>query len=603
MSLVKDYMDRRRQKKFRLNGEAPPPGIDALAPAPAAEPATEPVAVTEDIEVISNYIAVKDRGKTIRVGRQLPAIAADLAYLSGDWPRRVGGLLFAPTGAYEPLWLVKTEDLFAWLGGRWSVRWTKGDDVHTKAEFSAYLRQSVQAYMAVEAFPHQPPMPEHFYLHPQPAGGDGRALAGLVDRFRAETDLDRALILAMFLTLLWGGEPGERPMFLIHSDKDEDEDGTETGTGIGIGIGTDDRDPTAAASDLFSAILADAADAADAVAATGDDDAAADAAGDDDTSAGRGFGKSTLAQMAGRLVGGSIHLRQGEDINRLMCRLLTPGALTKRVALLDNVKSLRFSWSDLESLVTSEVVNGYQLYVGDATRPNTLTWMLTLNGASLSKDLAQRCVIIRLARPTYDAAWRKETKQYIDSNRWAIIGDCLAALGGPKAELESFTRWASWEEEVLAACPDPAACQRLVAIRQAAVDCDQEDADLIHDAIASMLRDRGHDPDQDVIFLTSKELTPVVNEALEERRTVSQTSKYLGTLAIAELRRSSKHGRKARGWRWAGTKSDAGQAAVPLNSVLGPIEPKPEDTGLVASMKATERAKRQRQGQAAPRRR
>jgi hypothetical protein len=592
MSLAKDYLDRRRRERSKLNGEAP--RRRRAKADPASDPNPEPVAAAEDVEIITNYLVVKDGDKTNRVGRRLPAIAADLAHLSGAWPRRVGGLLFAPTGAYEPLWLVRVEDLFAWVGGRWPVRWTNGDDVHTKAEFASYLRQSVQAYKAVEAFPHQPPMPEHFYLHPPPAGGDGRALAGLVDRFRPETAADRSLILAMFLTLLWGGEPGERPMFLIHSDKDEDEDGAgaEAEARAETGAETADLIP-------FGVIGTAAADAADAADADADIDA--------DTSAGRGFGKSTLAQMAGRLVGGCIHLRQGEDINRLMCRLLTPGALTKRVALLDNVKSLRFSWSDLESLVTSEVVNGYQLYVGDASRPNTLTWMLTLNGASLSKDLAQRCVIIRLARPTYDAAWRKETKQYIDTNRWAIIGDCLAALGGPKAELESFTRWASWEQEVLAACPDPAACQRLVAARQAAVDCDQEDADLIHDAIAAMLRDRGHDPDRDVIFLTSKELTPVINEALEERRTVSQTSKYLGTLAVAELRRSAKHGRKARGWRWAGTKADAGQAAVPLNSFLGPIEPKPEDTGLVASMKAAERAKRQRQeqgqGQAAPRRR
>ena len=46
-----------------------------------------------------------------------------------------------------------------------------------------------------------------------------------------------------------------------------------------------------------------------------------------------------------------------------------------------------------------------KMYIGEAQRPNTLTWFVTLNGAYLSKDLAQRCVLIRLDRPTFTGNW------------------------------------------------------------------------------------------------------------------------------------------------------------------------------------------------------
>src|SRR5205823_14432796 len=104
--------------------------------------------------------------------------------------------------------------------------------------------------------------------------------------------------------------------------------------------------------------------------------------------------------------------------NPTINRLLSPDTLTKRVALHDNVKTLRFSWSDLEALVTGPQINGYQLYVGDASRPNTLIWFITMNGASMSKDMAQRCVPIKLARPKYSGQWEEETIRFIDENRW-----------------------------------------------------------------------------------------------------------------------------------------------------------------------------------------
>ena len=111
---------------------------------------------------------------------------------------------------------------------------------------------------------------------------------------------------------------------------------------------------------------------------------------------GRGVGKTKGAEICCYLAGGVLDVDAGENIETLKQRLLSPVGQTKRVALLDNVKSMRFSWAELEKLVTVPTISGKQMFVGEADRPNLLTWFLTLNGPSLADDMAQRSVIIKL---------------------------------------------------------------------------------------------------------------------------------------------------------------------------------------------------------------
>jgi len=129
----------------------------------------------------------------------------------------------------------------------------------------------------------------------------------------------------------------------------------------------------------------------------------------DDKGAGRGVGKSAVAKVAARLVGGHIDLAANERMPDVITRLLTPDALERRVVLLDNVKSLKLSWGELEALIRNDSVSGHRLYHGESRRPNTLTYCLTLNGAALSRDMAQRCVIVKLARPQYGPTWEEDT--------------------------------------------------------------------------------------------------------------------------------------------------------------------------------------------------
>jgi hypothetical protein len=441
----------------------------------------------------------------IKVGRPIEKILGTLYWVTGGWPSQVAGLLFA-IKEHEPVWLATSDALFGWIGGKLNnpVEWVSGPDMVTKAEFHQYLRQEVHRNEAIEKLPHEPKLDGHLYLHPEPMGGDGRALRGLLDRFCPATDIDRDLILAAILTLFWGGKPGSRPAFLIESDEH-------------------------------------------------------------DGQGGRGTGKTSLAEMLGYLTGGILSVQPGEDFNRLMSRLMTPSALTLRVGLLDNLKTLKLSWAGLEALITCDTINGYQLYRGDARRPNTILWFLTLNGASLSKDMAQRCVIIRVKRPPHNPSWAETTKRYVEQNRWEIVGDIIALLSPEgKKRLTQFSRWASWEGEVLACVDNPVACQEAIKERQSAVDADQEESDEVRAAFVNLLKSHNHDPDKEVVFIPSRTAAEIVNEATGENRATQRVTAFLQTLTIKELRKSNGTD-GTRGWRWTGKDSKPGQTAVKLD--------------------------------------
>jgi hypothetical protein len=264
--------------------------------------------------------------------------------------------------------------------------------------------------------------------------------------------------------------------------------------------------------------------------------------------------------MAGHLLGGFIDYMPQERPEDFKTRLLTKDGRGRRLALLDNLKSHRFSSEFLEGLITNSTINGHQMFVGDASRPNFLTWCITVNGASLSKDLAQRCVIVQLARPKYSGTWAEETRAYIDAHRWAIIGDCLAALRAPVARLAKHSRWGAWEDAVLARVAEPKECQKLIAERQDAVDEDQNDYHLVREGIVTALRENGHDPDRQRVLIPSRDLARMVEEATAEKRPVAKASAYVKTLEIAELSKSDRA--DCNGWVWTPAGASATAPAV-----------------------------------------
>jgi hypothetical protein len=451
-----------------------------------------------EIETVGKKDIVK------KIPLNAPTIRDNLANHTGDWPRRVGPALFARDGDLGPLWLTQTPQLFAWLQSQFSVpgnptnmvEWSdRGTGFLPRGQFDAYLRQTATSYVAVESAPHEPRFEGHYYIHPELPKSDGSTLEGLLRRFAPATEHDRHLILAMLLTFVWGGHYGQRPGFILSG-------------------------------------------------------------AEGDVEMNRGIGKTTLVGMCAKPFGGTFDIRKDDKWDNVLKRLLSDTASsTQRVILVDNVKSARFSSADLEGLITSERINGYKNYVGDGARPNTFTVCITMNGASLSKDLAQRCVPILLKRPQYSGNWKDDTTAYIEAHRWVLVADLVNILRQPAKHLECFRRWGAWERDVLGRLPDPEALQKLIEKRRDDIDDDTEEADIIRAGIADELRARGHgDPDDCGVRIPAAIMAEIVSKALNERLSTTACGTKLKAMdgAIPELRKTKYCGNKL--WIWTGMK-------------------------------------------------
>ena len=150
----------------------------------------------------------------------ITAITDDIWHKTGNGPRRVGEMLFAPHfDSAGVTWLKNPESLFGSLGERTGhPSEFIGGHSHTRSEVFNHLPRVVQEYAAVESLPHPPPMDGHYYACREYPPGDGSRLRELIDRFSPETDVDRDLIVAAFVTPFWGGHGGTRPAFCLTSD-------------------------------------------------------------------------------------------------------------------------------------------------------------------------------------------------------------------------------------------------------------------------------------------------------------------------------------------------------------------------------------------------
>jgi hypothetical protein len=265
--------------------------------------------------------------------------------------------------------------------------------------------------------------------------------------------------------------------------------------------------------------------------------------------AGRGAGKTTACEIAGHLAGGLMTVEPSQKIDKLMDRLLSPGADGKRVCLVDNVKTTKFSWAELEALITTPVISGKRMFVGEWQRPNTLTWCVTINGVNLSTDLAQRSIIIKLDKANYSGSWKDETYAFIDSNRDALLADIAAFFEGDRWQFGKASRWGAWERDVLSRLPEPGDAQALILERQAECDADGDDGAMIDDHFAERLRELGYCPDTIQVRIPVKTVAFWFNEANgEPMRTAAVTGRIKqmsteGQVKRLSIDKSNRHGR------------------------------------------------------------
>ncbi|APZ94614.1 Zinc-binding domain of primase-helicase [Fuerstiella marisgermanici] len=345
---------------------------------------------------------------------------------------RVDRQLFIDQGrgdyASRVYWLNDDTQLFGWLGSRLDIvpAFRSGIGFHSKKEVFSETQRTVNGFEAVQIVPHEPKLPKCYYACDWPDVGDGSHLQELLDFFSPAGPVDGDLIKAMFLTAVWGGGCGKRPVFAITAD-------------------------------------------------------------------GPGSGKSALVAVLAELVGGLLELSKGEDFDRFKARLLSSEGRRKRLVLYDNVKSWRLSWPQFEALVTSPVISGRQNNVGEASRPNDLLWVLTGNGLSLGKDIAQRSVVIRLARPEFRGDWDESVMGFVRQHRMELLGDLIGTLRQPATSLAGQSRWGQWESEVLARLPEPSDAQAVIAERQEEADVEADEVEDLVQYFGSKIEQAGFD--------------------------------------------------------------------------------------------------------------
>ena len=441
--------------------------------------------------VFSNFRTVMVTGASgnqeeVKASARMTEIADQLKKPAAGWPKRVEETLFIPTRDNQPVYLGSTQRLFAWLDSLAKVDWTKGSKFITQERFFEHLRMNVEQFEAIETLPHWPPIPGIYYLH-QPVPVPAVMLERLLDFFHPSTRFDRELIKAMILTLFWGGSPGSRPAFLV------------TGP---------DQDPEQ----------------------------------------GRGVGKSHLCQiLAEELAGGFVDVAPTDTIADVKTRLLSTESGRRRVVRLDNVKTHKFSWADLEGLITSSEISGRALYVGEGRRPNILVWMITLNGASLSKDMAQRCIQIKLDHPQFNPSWETEVREFIRSNRWGLIADIRALLEADSKLSKVETRWAAWERDVIGKMDGWNTLQTEIRLRQEDIDDDDDERTHVGEFFAAQLKLRSHDPDLETVFIPSVTAAEWVSDATRTKYPTNRASAFLSGLSIAELRKSDRGSQRRMG--------------------------------------------------------
>jgi len=368
------------------------------------------------------------------------------------WPKRIGSLLFTVEDG-EPRWLSTADEFFAWACERFAVKWASGVgngqcSLIPKNEFVAHIQNAAESFASFETAPHEPPRPGAFYTWQPPQ--DYHAVGQYLDRFVAFFDNAATLHdAALIRAVVISCAWGGRP----------------------------------GARPAFAVIAAD-----------------------------RGHGKSNLAASLGKIFGGAISVEPGRGCeDRLVSRLLSPDALSRRVAIVDNMKS--FSSALVESLITTSEITGHRLFYGEASRPNTLTWIFTANSPKISRDLADRVFIIRLEKPTPRPGWDDELAEFIDLHRDRIMADAVAALQAKPVAHNGRDRWQSWTDDVLArATLDVEGVLELTRERRGAVDSERDEVELISDT----LHDLGDS------FVPSMRAVAALNGSLNENR----SSKY-----------------------------------------------------------------------------
>jgi len=273
-----------------------------------------------------------------------------------------------------------------------------------------------------------------------------------------------------------------------------------------------------------------------------------------DATDGTGTGKSSLAFKIGSLAGGVFQFDAKTEEKQIRSHLATSTAADGRMVLIDNVKQTRISNATIESMITAPDIGGHAMFRGYRSRPNHLVWVLTMNGVSLSRDLAHRTVKILVSKPCERKNWNESIDHFLKVNREFLLADIAAFFELPTTELSDYGRWSGWEHAVLSRLENPDALKRLIKERAKSSDEDQSTSEALLEYFGEQLRSLGFDTENDCVHIPTIVCSNWASEATGREMTKSTVSGMLtmlresGSLRGLVLNPSRKQGR---GWIWA----------------------------------------------------
>lgn len=454
----------------------PPPAAKPgeYQPTPVAPPVTtiKPMPVIQGgprqriANVIDAKVTAQDgEERNVVQHRTLESVYGLLAESTQNWPRRAGGVLFVAKENVTDLlpthrditWLTNTDKLFAWMQRIANIRWTtksatdavsgKPLSPATKKEFFEYLIHYCEpSYDGVEVLPHEPPLEDLYYLPCDLNVTDALADGGPLDELVAK----------------FNAETDEDRLLLLAA------------------LMTPGWGGPCGARPMFVFT----------------------------SEHGRGVGKSSTASLFGDIWGGTIGIGADEDWAKVRGRLLGDDALGKRCVLLDNLKG-KLSNGDIEGIITSGVIDGWKPYHGQASRPNNLTWYVTANTPTLSRDLADRSIVIKLGKQRPGEDFLGWSRAHIARHRKAIVAGLLALLRRePTEEIQKKNRdrWAAWQVGVLAKLGSANDLAAKVCERRSTVDADTEDAEDVAHAVVELIAEAFPDHDARRIFISRQQI-------------------------------------------------------------------------------------------------
>ena len=285
---------------------------------------------------------------------------------------------------------------------------------------------------------------------------------------------------------------------------------------------------------------------------------------------GQGAGKTTLVSKIADIYGGLFEFSARGDFEKERTRLLSGEAIGKRIVLIDNIKATVFSSSNLESMVTTSELSGHRMYVGESTRPNLFTYFLTMNGVSLSRDMAQRCVTICLGEAIRRGDWVSSIDRFITDHRNELFADICGFFERPQKPFDGFNRWGTWQREVLSRLDRPQEIAELLKKREDGNDADRDIANELEGWMFNYIAKQGFGEAYSV-HVPSRFLSCVLSELNGEKTSPKAATQLVSRLVDARLlltvEKNPSH-QCGRGFIWSDAKGSVERDLDPSKKII-----------------------------------